>query len=106
MGRRLPAPTLWEPRTPPAPLAWAADRRPRRGQRRRETRQFMPKIVKSIRSSSRFARAVKPSLVVQRTDNRAMKIRSHSESHIVELDDGSAWRVYPGDIDVTLNWQP
>ena len=35
-----------------------------------------------------------------------MKIRSHSESHIVELDDGSAWRVYPGDIDVTLNWQP
>ena len=35
-----------------------------------------------------------------------MKIRAHFESHIVELDDGSTWRIYPGDIDVTLNWQP
>jgi hypothetical protein len=25
----------------------------------------------------------------------AMKIRSHSESHIVELDDGSRWRIFP-----------
>jgi hypothetical protein len=35
-----------------------------------------------------------------------MKIRQHSESHIVELDDASLWQVYPGDIGVTLNWQP
>jgi hypothetical protein len=35
-----------------------------------------------------------------------MKIRHHSESHIVELDDGSTWRIFPGDIDVTLNWHP
>jgi hypothetical protein len=35
-----------------------------------------------------------------------MKIRSHSESHIVELDDGSQWRIFPGDLDVTLNWTP
>jgi hypothetical protein len=35
-----------------------------------------------------------------------MKIRAHSESHIVELDDGPKWRVFPGDLDVTLNWQP
>jgi hypothetical protein len=35
-----------------------------------------------------------------------MKIRSHSESHLVELDDGSKWQVFPGDLDVTLNWQP
>jgi len=35
-----------------------------------------------------------------------MKIRAHAESHIVELDDGSTWRIYPGDIDVTFNWQP
>ena len=35
-----------------------------------------------------------------------MKIRKHSESHLVELDDGSKWRIYPGDLDVTLNWQP
>ena len=25
---------------------------------------------------------------------------------IVELDDGTKWRVFPGDLDVTLNWQP
>ena len=36
----------------------------------------------------------------------SMKIRSHSESHLVELDDGSKWQVFPGDLDVTLNWQP
>jgi hypothetical protein len=22
------------------------------------------------------------------------------------MDDGSRWRIFPGDIDVTLNWQP
>ena len=35
-----------------------------------------------------------------------MKIRSHAESHIVELDDGSRWKIFPGDLDVTLQWQP
>jgi hypothetical protein len=35
-----------------------------------------------------------------------MKIRRHSESHLVELDDGSKWQIFPGDLDVTLNWQP
>jgi hypothetical protein len=35
-----------------------------------------------------------------------MKIRKHSESHLVELQDGSRWQVFPGDIDLTLNWQP
>ena len=35
-----------------------------------------------------------------------MKIRSHSESHLVELDDGSKWQIFPGELDVTLNWQP
>ena len=35
-----------------------------------------------------------------------MKIRKHSESHLVELDDGSKWQIFPGDIDVTLNWKP
>jgi hypothetical protein len=35
-----------------------------------------------------------------------MKIRSHSESHIVELEDGSRWQIFPGDIDITLNWRP
>jgi hypothetical protein len=35
-----------------------------------------------------------------------MKIRSHSESHIVELNDGSRWQIFPGDLDLTLNWKP
>jgi hypothetical protein len=35
-----------------------------------------------------------------------MKIRGHSESHLVELNDGSKWQIFPGDLDVTLNWQP
>ena len=35
-----------------------------------------------------------------------MKIKSHSESHIVELDDGSRWEIFLGDLDLTLNWKP
>ena len=35
-----------------------------------------------------------------------MKIRSHSESHLVKLDDGSRWQIFPGDLDLTLNWKP
>ena len=35
-----------------------------------------------------------------------MKIVSHLESHIVELDDGTRWQLYPGDLDITLGWKP
>ncbi|SHL90829.1 hypothetical protein SAMN05444159_7158 [Bradyrhizobium lablabi] len=35
-----------------------------------------------------------------------MKILEHSESHIVKLDDGSSWQIFPGDIDRTLTWLP
>jgi len=35
-----------------------------------------------------------------------MKFRSHSESHIVELEDGSQWQVFPSDLDLTLAWKP
>lgn len=35
-----------------------------------------------------------------------MKIRSHPESHLVELEDGSHWQIFPGDLDVTLGWLP
>ena len=35
-----------------------------------------------------------------------MKIRSHSESHIVELEDGSRWQIFPVDLDLTLDWKP
>lgn len=34
------------------------------------------------------------------------KIHSHSESHLVELDDGTKLSIFPGDLDVTLNWRP
>jgi hypothetical protein len=35
-----------------------------------------------------------------------MKILQHSESHIVKLQDGSAWQIFPGDIGQTLAWLP
>ena len=35
-----------------------------------------------------------------------MKIRSRSESHIVELEDGSRWQIFPSDLDLTLAWTP
>ena len=35
-----------------------------------------------------------------------MKIKAHAVSHIVELDDGSCWQIFPGDLDVTLHWTP
>jgi hypothetical protein len=35
-----------------------------------------------------------------------MKIISHSESHIVTLNDGSVWQIFPSDIDLTLGWLP
>jgi hypothetical protein len=35
-----------------------------------------------------------------------VKIRPHSESHIVELTDRSRWKMFPADIDVTLHWDP
>jgi hypothetical protein len=35
-----------------------------------------------------------------------MKILEHPESHIVKLDDGSTWQIFPGDIDHTLSWLP
>jgi hypothetical protein len=35
-----------------------------------------------------------------------MRITKHSESHLVELSDGSRWQIFPGDVDVTLNWKP
>ncbi|MBV9532858.1 MAG: hypothetical protein JO283_17800 [Bradyrhizobium sp.] len=35
-----------------------------------------------------------------------MRIRSHSESHVVELEDGSRWQIFPGDLDLTIDWKP
>ena len=35
-----------------------------------------------------------------------MRIKKHDESYIVELEDGSAWRIWPGDLAKTLHWKP
>jgi len=35
-----------------------------------------------------------------------MQIKKHDRSHLVELRDGSAWRIWPGDIPWTLQWLP
>ena len=35
-----------------------------------------------------------------------MRIAKHEKSHIVELEDGSAWRIWPGDFAATLLWMP
>jgi hypothetical protein len=35
-----------------------------------------------------------------------MLIAKHDKSHIVELDDGSRWRIWPGDVAATLQWLP
>ena len=35
-----------------------------------------------------------------------MKIHAHAESHVVELDDGSQWQIFPGDLATTLSWKP
>ncbi len=62
--------------------------------------QSPPKVPSSMFQGGRAgtSRSLAPLL--------SMKIRSHSESHLVELDDGSKWQIFPGDLDVTLNWKP
>jgi hypothetical protein len=35
-----------------------------------------------------------------------MEIKKHDRSHMVELRDDSAWRIWPGDIPKTLQWLP
>jgi hypothetical protein len=38
--------------------------------------------------------------------NAVGQIKSHAKSHIVELTDGSKWRIWPGDLATTLGWKP
>ena len=35
-----------------------------------------------------------------------MQIKKHDKSYIVELEDGSRWRIWPGDLAATLQWLP
>src|SRR6266404_547376 len=45
----------------------------------------------------------RPGSIIRRS---AMQIKKHDRSHMVELRDGSAWRIWPGDIPKTLQWLP
>ena len=40
------------------------------------------------------------------SEDGCMRIKKHEKSYIVELDDGSAWRIWPGDLVATLFWMP
>jgi len=35
-----------------------------------------------------------------------MRINKHEKSYIVELEDGSEWRIWPGDLAIPLLWMP
>ena len=35
-----------------------------------------------------------------------MLITKHDKCHVVELEDGSRWRIWPGDIAASLKWLP
>jgi hypothetical protein len=35
-----------------------------------------------------------------------MQIKKHNKSYIVELEDESSWRIWPGDLAATLDWLP
>lgn len=35
-----------------------------------------------------------------------MLIKTHGKSHVVELEDGTLWRIWPADLALTLNWLP
>jgi hypothetical protein len=35
-----------------------------------------------------------------------LQIEKHDKSYIVQLEDGSNWRIWPGDIATTLQWLP
>ena len=35
-----------------------------------------------------------------------MRIKKHEKSYIVELEDGSIWRIWPADLAMILHWVP
>ena len=73
--------------------------------RRRCTAAFrVERHFSAVRGSELLANST-VFFVVCATGHR-MKIVEHSESHLVKLDDGSTWQIFPGDIDHTLAWLP
>ncbi len=52
------------------------------------------------------ARPLWPGCPLNEHRGYVMLIKKHDSSDIVELEDGSLWRIWPGDIALTLNWLP
>ena len=80
-----------------------------RNSAQRDTAQMCavpPSGGRSVATGGKRRAPLRKSCILRRAQRDAMKIRSHSESHIVELDDGSQWQIFPGDLDLTLNWKP
>ena len=67
---------------------------------------FGDRAICWVRFDDHLGQALSPGTFRSLAPLPCMKIRSHSESHLVELDDGSMWQIFPGDLDVTLNWLP
>jgi hypothetical protein len=65
-----------------------------------------PSRGRSVATGGERPAALRKSCALRCVPRDSMKIRSHSESHIVELDDGSRWQIFPGDLDLTLDWKP
>ncbi|MGA2129035.1 MAG: hypothetical protein ABSG76_23130 [Xanthobacteraceae bacterium] len=50
--------------------------------------------------------AVQPAPPVEEPDAAPVRLERHDASDIVQLSDGSRWRVWPGDVPATLQWLP
>src|SRR5262249_35382284 len=66
-------------------------------------------------NSTRVAARLRPGLAIYGSSTQhklhcrgrtAMQIKKHDKSSIVKLEDGSSWRIWPGDIALTLGWLP
>lgn len=71
-----------------------------------QMRAVPPSGGRSVAAGGKRRAPLRKSCILRRAQRDTMKIRSHSESHLVELDDGSRWQIFPGDLNLTLNWQP
>jgi hypothetical protein len=49
---------------------------------------------------------VQPSPRADDQDGPCLRIQRHDTGDIVELSDGSRWRIWPGDVPTTLQWTP
>ena len=62
-----------------------------------------PRFYPENRSPASPGRAVR---LTSRAPGGLILIKKHDKSDIVELEDGSLWRIWPGDVALTLNWLP